>query len=313
MTIGFDGSRAFTNKKTGTENYSFELLKHLSQIDTLNNYVVYIRPGTNISASGYNWPSNFKFQILNFKFLWTQLGLGLQTFIDPIDILFTPAHTLPLFRRPGLKTLITIHDLGAEFLPQTHQLKQRLYLSLMTNYQLKGATKLLAVSEATKKDLIKKVGINPSKIAVTYEGYNQDLYKTLPEKEVKDRLREFDIDYKNYFLFVGTIQPRKNLKNLILAFQKANQNPKFLSKKNNSLPKLVLIGGKGWLAEDIYSLPKKLNIEKQVQFLGYQKTENLPYFYNGAKAFLFPSLFEGFGLPNLDRSVLVSNINCSYT
>jgi glycosyltransferase involved in cell wall biosynthesis len=309
MTIGFDGSRAFTSSKTGTENYSYQLLKHLSQIDTQNYYVVYLRPGINISES---WPKNFRFVTIPLPRLWTQLGLAYRTFIDPIDLLFTPSHTLPLVRRPGLKTLITVHDLGAEYLPQTHQLKQKLYLNLMTHYQLKTATKILAVSEATKKDLVHKVGIKSGKITVTYEGFDSKLFKPVPRDIVNNYLKQFDIQSGNYYLFIGTIQPRKNLKNLIIAYQQAILTPKNFSKQNNNLPKLVLIGGKGWLADDIYTLPKSLGIEKYVKFLGYIEAEKLPYFYSGAKSFLFPSLFEGFGLPILESfacncPVLTSN------
>lgn len=297
MVIGFDGSRAFTKNRTGTENYSYQLLKHLSYIDHVNTYYVYLRPGTNISEK---WPENFVFKVLNYKYLWTQVGLSLQTFKDPLDLLFTPAHTTPLITKPGLKTLITVHDLGAEYLPQTHQLKQRLYLNLMTHYQLKKATHLIAVSESTKLDLTRKIGIKPSKVSVTYEGFNNENFKVLPKEQVSNKLREFDIEYRKYFFFVGSIQPRKNLERLIRAYHQAIHNGDFVSKNSKDLPKLVLAGGKGWLADEIYALPTKLNIKDKVIFLGYVKDSDLPYLYNGAIALLFPSLFEGFGLPVLE-------------
>src|SRR3990167_1162494 len=172
MIIGFDGSRAFNKHKTGTENYSFQLLQHLSKIDTENNYVIYIRPGFEIEKG---WPGNFKFKVLNFKLLWTQVGLALSTFTDKLDVLFVPSHTLPLIRKPGLKTVVTVHDLGAEYLPGLHQLKQVLYLKLMTHYQLKSAEKIIAVSKATKEDLVKKIGIRSGKIKVVYEGIAKQL------------------------------------------------------------------------------------------------------------------------------------------
>src|SRR3989344_4770189 len=153
MVIGIDGSRAFIEGRTGTENYSYQLIKNMSLIDTKNKYLIYIRRDTRYEIRDTaKWPDNFKFVEISLPRLWTQLGLAYRTFIDPLDILFVPSHTLPLIRKPGLKTVITVHDLGAEYLPGFHQLKQVLYLKLMTNYQIKTATKIISVSKATKKD-----------------------------------------------------------------------------------------------------------------------------------------------------------------
>ncbi len=368
MIIGFDGSRAFGTKRTGTENYSYQILKHLAQIDHKNKYIVYLRPNgkepkeseeskvkghltqhvVRDSFDSRDWPSNFQFKVLPFPRLWTQAGLAKQTFIDKLDVLFVPSHTLPLIRRPGLKTVMTVHDLGAEYLPQTHQLKQRLYLNLMTHYQLKSATHLIAVSKATKSDIMKKIGISEDRISVIYEGFNSHLFhhpvipafsSVIPAKagihEHSSRLRtkkdtqinvlkQYDIDGKPYFLFVGTIQPRKNIERLIRAYaqyrgfrvqglgdsQKVNKNTK--PDTLDAIPSLVLAGGKGWLSEDLYKLPQALGIGQQVKFLGYVPDEHLPTLYRYAEAFLFPSLFEGFGLPVLEAfachcPVLTSN------
>ncbi len=202
MVIGFDGSRAFISGRTGTENYSYQLLKALAKIDKLNKYLVYTRV-----SQKEKFPDNFKFRQIKWLRLWTQGGLAIQTFKDKIDVLFVPAHTLPLIRRPGLKTVVTVHDLGSEYLPSMHQFKQRLYLGFMQKIQLKTATHIIAVSKATKSDIIHKLSIQPSKISVIYEGYNEKLFKPT-EKKI--------LPYP-YFLFVGTIQPRKNLERLIFA------------------------------------------------------------------------------------------------
>ncbi len=295
MTIGFDGSRAFNKHRTGTENYAFQLLTHLAQIDTENKYIVYVRPGAEV---GQGWPPNFKFQISNFKFLWTQVWLAWKTFTDDLDILFVPAHTLPLIRKPGLKTVMTIHDLGGEYLPEYHQLKQRLYLNFITHYQIKTVDRLIAVSQATKQDLVKKVGVSPNKISVIYEGVN---FPAQPFRHdlLTNTLNKYDLEKRGYFLFVGTIQPRKNLERLIKAFscQLSSDDRRLMT---DSSLKLVLAGGKGWLSDEIYKLPQELGIASQVKFLGYVPDADLPYLYSGARAFLFPSLYEGFGLPILE-------------
>jgi len=313
MTIGFDASRAFIKDRSGTENYSFQLLKALAKIDKTNQYIIYIQPQpityTIVDRIG-KLSDNFQFKEIKWSRLWTQGGLALRTFKDKLDVLFVPSHTLPVIRRPGLKTVITVHDLGSEYLPKMHQVKQRLYLSFMQKVQLKRATKIIAVSKATKEDLVKKIGINPKKIEVIYEGFNKDLFKPVKKE-------------KNYFLFVGTIQPRKNLERIITAFAKlihlGGVSLDFARDKQAHLRgagdlQFVIAGQKGWMSDEIYGLPKKLGIENRVKFLGYVPDEKLPELYSGAIALVFPSLFEGFGLPILEAQacgcpVITSNVS----
>lgn len=294
LRIGFDGSRAFAGWRTGTENYSYQLLKALAKVDQKNTYRVYLRPSTVYTSEVYSsmWPENFQFITLNYPRFWTQVGLAIQTFKEKLDLLFTPAHTLPLIRKPGLKTIITVHDLGAEYLPKMHQVKQRFYLNLMTHYQLKGATRIIAVSKATKKDLEEKISIPSKNIKVIYEGVDRSFFRSVKVEILVNRLEQFDLEKGKYFLFVGTIQPRKNLERLIEAYAS------FAS--DFAAPYLVLVGNKGWLSDEIYNLPKKLGIEDRVKFLGRVEDKDLPTLYSGAIALTFPSLFEGFGLPILE-------------
>lgn len=327
MVIGFDASRAFGEVRTGTENYSYQLLKALSKIDQKNQYLIYTRSLTDHISSMIielmKLSKNFKVVEIPRKRFWTQGGLTLQTFKDNLDVLFVPAHTLPLIRKPGLKTVVTVHDLGSEYLPAMHQLKQRLYLSFMQKYQLKTATKIIAVSNATKKDLVKRIGINPKKVSVIYEGYDNKLFKP-----------HHNLQPKTYYLFVGTVQPRKNLERLIKAFSRyvARGPASSVSRRASSLTSfaaatrrepsslsplattLVIAGSKGWLSDEIYKLPKELGIEERVKFLGYVQDKNLPALYSGAIALVFPSLFEGFGLPILEAQacgcpVITSNVS----
>ena len=286
-----------------------------------------------INASWKTFPNNFKFEILNFKLLWTQGGLAINSFFKKIDILFVPSHTVPLIRKPGLKTVVTVHDLGSEYFSLMHQLKQRIYLSLMQKCQLQTATKIIAVSNATKQDLIRKIGLPQSKIEVVYEGYREGL-KPLKSDLLISSLKGFNIEKDSYFLFVGTVQPRKNIERLIRAFNRYTpenvtsngqdlriKNKELRAKNHNSLfinpkssPILVIAGSKGWLSDEIFALPKNLGIEDRVKFLGFVPDEDLPALYSGAKAFLFPSLFEGFGLPILEAQacgcpVITSNVS----
>ncbi|TSC66696.1 MAG: Uncharacterized protein CEO21_99, partial [Microgenomates group bacterium Gr01-1014_80] len=300
----------------------------LAKIDRENQYIIYVRS----SLQGETLRSglgNFQFKAIKWPRLWTQVGLAGQTFKDKPDVLFIPAHTSPLIHKPGLKTVVTVHDLGSEYLPKMHQLKQRLYLKWITHYQLKSATKLIAVSKATKEDLIKKVKIDTQKIEVVYEGYDKDLFKPVKGDVLVNTLKQFNLVPGEYFLFVGTVQPRKNLARLIEAFAHYSSNAvrskrikvlarlaesaKRANRSNNNI-QLVIVGSKGWLSEPIYQLPKKLGIEDKVKFLGRVEDKDLPALYSGAIALTFPSLFEGFGLPILEAQasgcpVLTSNIS----
>ena len=224
-----------------------------------------------------------------------------------------PAHTLPIIRKPNLKTVITVHDLGSEYLSAMHQLKQRLYLSYMQKIQLKTATKIIAVSKATKQDLVKRIGINPQKIEVVYEGYDQRIFKPIKNDLLVNSLKRYELKPGSYFLFVGTVQPRKNLERLIKAFSVHLEGEKRRPHLRGGL-KLVIVGNRGWLSDQIYALPKHLGIEDRVKFLGYVPEKDLPYFYSGAIALTFPSFFEGFGLPILEAQacgcpVLTSNVS----
>lgn len=177
MIIGFDASRAFVSEPTGTENYSLELLKSLLKIDRKNFYRIYVNPFNMSSrkeiprqARNDRGKRNYEFKPIWWPRLWTQGGLAWECLINPPDVLFIPAHTLPIIRRPNLKTVVTIHDLGAEYLPQYHQFPQKYYLNWSTIYAVKNATRIIAVSQNTKKDLITKLQCDAQVIRVIYEG-----------------------------------------------------------------------------------------------------------------------------------------------
>lgn len=301
MIVGFDGSRAFLKERTGTENYSYQLLLHLAKIDKDNSYIVYLRPGSVVNKK--EWPSNFGFKVLKYPRLWTQFGLARATFKDPLNVLFVPSHTLPLIRKKSLKTVMTVHDLGAEYLPAMHQVKQRLYLGFITKLQLKTATKLIAVSKATKEDLINKVGVDSEKISVVYEAANTKVFKPFRIDPNRSSLKHLGLVSGKYFFFLGSVQPRKNLQRLIEAFAKLDPSLK-----------LVIAGGDGWLSSKIYSESERLGIKDRVLFLGRINDSMAISLYSSAIALTFPSLFEGFGLPILEAfalncPVLTSNIS----
>lgn len=296
MRIGIDASKISLTQKTGTENYSHNLIKNLLKIDQTNDYTLYLRE----DPPSFTKQSNVTCRKIPLSRLWTQAGLASEVMFNPPDILFIPAHTMPIIHRLGLKTVVTIHDLGAEFLPQYHQFPQKLYLNRTTEFVAKHATRMIAVSEATKRDLIEKLGVESRRISVVYEGWDRDLFHKPGEREVEEVRKRYHLK-NDYLLFVGTVQPRKNLEKLIEAFSQAKIDLD-----------LVIAGKPGWLSEAIYAAPEKYVVKDRVLFLGHVLNEELPGLYGGARALVFPSLFEGFGLPVLEAlacstPVLTSN------
>ncbi|KKU12213.1 MAG: Glycosyl transferase group 1 [Candidatus Woesebacteria bacterium GW2011_GWA1_45_8] len=286
MLIGIDASRVVKEEKTGTENYSWNLIHALAGVDKKNRYVLYFNKSPRFFEISQ---ANFSTKIITSPRFWTQGRLALECLIHPPDILFVPAHTIPVLRWPGLKTIVTVHDLGAEFLAEYHKFPQKLYLNWSTKYVAKNANHLIAVSNFTKKDLIRALKVPASRISVVYEGVDGKVFYPRPDWEVKQVKSNWGIG-KGYFLYVGTIQPRKNLVRLMEAFTASGL-------KNIDL---VLAGSSGWLDEEIYKAPEKLSISNRVRFLGYVESDDLPALYSGAIGLAFPSLYEGFGLPILE-------------
>lgn len=343
MFIGIDASRAQVEDKTGTENYSAEIIKALAKIDRRNNYRLYLR-GKRIAHSFHSsLPKNFDIKIIPWPRFWTQGGLALEVLKNPPDVLFIPAHTLPIIRPRRLKTIVTIHDLGAEFLPGYHKAWQREYLLFSTKYAVKNATALIAVSQATKNDLIKKLGADKDKIFVVYEGVDHEKFAPsrsvgkafggvrpkrlwrvgdkMQKSKVKNEktLRKYGIK-SDFFLFVGTIQPRKNLERLIEAFAnlvKSEEGRGERKKINSSLVpahlSLVLAGRRGWLSDEIYEAPRRFGVEDRVRFPGYIPKEDLVVLYSKCTAFVLPSLIEGFGLPALEAMACGAKVVLSQT
>lgn len=329
MIIGFDASRLLVSQRTGTENYSFYLARALSKIDTHNLYSLYFResPRPKGFARIFGGNPNFVAKVIPWSRFWTQGGLAWECLRYPPDLLFVPAHTLPVIRRPSLKSVVTIHDLGSEYLPEYHQFPQKLYLDKATRFAARNATHLIAVSEATKRDLVQRFRVPEEKITVVYEGVDHKKFKNQKSKIKNEGVKEVKGKYSiggEYALFVGTVQPRKNLRRLIEAFSMVvKEAPSIEWRPNSPEPgsfpsgaqlELVIAGKPGWMFKSIYSAPKDFGVENRVRFLGHISDEDLRVLYRGATCFIFPSLFEGFGLPILEAMasgtpVITSNIS----
>jgi len=296
MLIGIDGSRALVKDKAGVENYSYELIKAMLGLKEIKKHKLrlYVRGGVKVEEE---WRKKLEVVEIKWPRLWTQGGLALECLRQPADVLFIPAHTLPVIRRGKMKTVVTIHGLEYEYLPEYYKFPQRLYLNKSTEYAVRQADRLIAVSKWVKQELVKRLGANEKKIKVVHEGVSSRLVAVKKGRFSSQYMRQIRHKYglkKRYILFVGTIQPRKNIARLIEAF----------SRLEDKEVQLVIGGKKGWMYEEIMKAPKKWGVEKRVRFTGRIAEADLASVYKGASLFCWPSLMEGFGLPILEAMLM---------
>lgn len=282
MLIGIEAQRANNKHKTGVEHYAKELIQHLAKIDSQNQYILYLQ--TEPEAWFLELPKNFKIKLIPFPIFWTQLRLSVEMLIAPPDVLFVPASTLPLIHPASV---YTEHDVAWIYYPEIFTFYMRWFHRVFSWLARSGAKKIIAISEATKKDLISYYKVDERKIDVVPHGYTKTgtVNYELPA-ELKAKLPE------KYVLFLSTLQPRKNLELLIDAFRD-------LKTEHPELPhKLVVVGKPGWKFQDIL-----IKIEENkdiVTFLGHVGDNDRWPIYRRADLYVNPSLYEGFGMPLLE-------------
>lgn len=314
MLIGIDASRANKKIKTGVEWYSYHLTEELKKIDKNNRYFLY----TNVPLQGALaiCPANFEERVLKWPIprSWTLGRLSLEMKFprfsrkagfgkEKPDVLFVPAHTLPLFNPK--KSVVAIHDIGFEHVPEAYDWADKFYHKLTIRIIKRTAKRIIAVSNFTKKDLIATYKIPADKISVVYNGYDQEKFK--PQTGGLDILKEkYKID-SPYVLFLGRLELKKNIPRLVEAFGK------FKSRNKNDNHKLVLAGTKGLTFPLVEEQIKKFKLENEIIIPGWIDGDDMPVFYNNADLFAFPSLFEGFGIPVLEAMACGCPVICSNT
>ena len=294
MLIGIDASRAVAARPTGTETYSRQLIQALLALDSSHQFRLYFRtaPPADVFPGADARP-------ISFPRLWTHARLSWEMARRPPDALFVPAHVLPLVHPRA--SLVTIHDLGYLHFPQSHPWRQRLHLDLSTRWSARAAAHLLADSEATKADLATHYGTPLAKITVAYPGYDETLAPVRDPAAIEAVKARYGIN-GDYFLYLGTLQPRKNLARLVAAFASLQL-----------VPTLVLAGKRGWLYDALFTQARRLGLEGRVLFPGYVPEKDKAALLSGALAFVFPSLYEGFGLPVLEAQACGCTVIASNT
>jgi glycosyltransferase involved in cell wall biosynthesis len=294
------------HQHAGLGRYAQELLLALATADGQNEYVVFynnpaaarVDPTLN-HFSHITTPLSYKPWRLS-AMLAHFARIPQDSLFPGVDLFHATDHLLPYFRR--IKSVFTLHDLIFLFHPETHKPLNRWFLTLMMPRFLRAADAVIAVSECTKRDAIRFYGIPEEKITVIYEGVNPRFRPASPEAIAAVRAR-YGLP-EHFILYVGTIEPRKNLTALLEAFH-------YLLATHDL--RLVIVGKKGWLYEGFFRRLRELGLEGQVIFTGYVPDEDLPAIYSAADLFVFPSLYEGFGLPVLEAMACGVPVICSNT
>lgn len=298
-TIAIDASRLSATHRTGTERYSYEVIAALARLDQFHHYVLYTN---GIPADLPPLGANVRLRNIPLRRLWTHARLGPTTLIEQPDVLFVPAHVVPLVAaRPSV---VTIHDLGYLAFPEAHTARRRLELDLTTRWSLRAAQQVIAISQATRADLIRTYGADPSRIQVVHHGLSTAFQPVDDPAQVAATCARYNLlvpgtnQIRPYLLYLGTIQPRKNLVRLLDAFARAL--PHLEQPGVSGPPLLVLAGQRGWLSDAIEQRVAEHDLGELVRFPGYVPDGDLNALLTGATAFLFPSLYEGFGMPVLE-------------
>lgn len=283
MVIGIDGNEANVKEAVGVSVYTQKLLSyfHDNAHDDLK-FEVFLDEDPRRHMPERS--TNFSYHAIGPSFLWSQIALPLNLLIKRgIDVFFSPAHYAPRFSL--IPTVVTVHDLSYFYYPEEFLKKDLYKLENWTKYSVRKAEKVIAVSKSTKKDLMTYYEVPEKKIEVVYNGFEKLVPKKLQPTHYK-------LQPQKYILFVGTLQPRKNLLTLIKAYALFHRKHKDM--------KLVIVGKRGWMYHEIYKIVEKLHLTKDVVFTGYAPDETVVDLYKNAFCFVAPSYYEGFGIPTLE-------------
>jgi glycosyltransferase involved in cell wall biosynthesis len=277
--------------KTGIGHYTDALAKSLARIHSDHQYTLLSPFDFAFPADAATPPNLSKsfFPVRSIFRRWWLLGLPALMQISPYDVFHGTNYCIPVFS--PTPTVVTVHDLSLFNRSQTHEDDNVRRGKRRIPVMIRRATRIIAPSEWTRREILEYFSIAPELIRVIPEAARREM-RPLTTEESAGVLKKHGIS-EPYLLFVGTIEPRKNLPVLLRAYAE-------LIATTPHRPRLVICGGGGWKNEEVYRMVDELNLGDLVRFLGYVVDEDLPALYSAAECFLYPSIYEGFGLPPLE-------------
>jgi glycosyltransferase involved in cell wall biosynthesis len=288
-------------RSAGVHQYIYRLLRHLGQLDDRLRYTVLLGEGV--------LPSNDALTVLRSRWPTSRAAVRVlwEQFVQPwalrrirADVVHGPVFVGPLLS--PCPVVVTVHDLSFIRFPELFRPANRLYLTVLTRLSARRARRLIAVSAHTASEITRLLGVPPGRVDVVYHGVDP-AFRPFPADEIAAFPQRRGLP-ERFVLFVGTLEPRKNLVRLVEAFARVCDGS----------VGLVLAGGRGWLYDELLATVEALGLGDAVIFAGYVMNDELPLWYNAATVVAYPSVYEGFGLPVLEAQacgtpVLTSNVS----
>jgi glycosyltransferase involved in cell wall biosynthesis len=273
----------------GNESYATNLIEALAEIDQTNRYTLFVTKAAAIKRFADRWPNfQVKLTLPHTPLVRIPLTLSRELRRNPVDLLHVQ-YTAPPFAPCPIVT--TVHDLAFEHLPETFNRRSWMQMRLTVRRTARRAAHIITVSAYSRDDIIRTYKIPPERITVTHEAAPSN-FAPLNDPVELNRIRDKYGISRNYVLSLSSIQPRKNLVRLIEAYTQLRRvNP------DDTFPQLVLAGKRGWLERETLRAAEQSALSKDILFTGYVPDHDLTGLYSGALCFVYPSYFEGFGLP----------------
>jgi glycosyltransferase involved in cell wall biosynthesis len=276
----------------GNESYATNLIEALAEIDTVNDYTLFVTRRAAVKRFSDRWPNfSVRATLPHMPLIRIPLTLSAELRRRPVDVLHVQFTAPPFSPCP---VVVSIHDLSFEHLPQTFKWRSRKQLRITVRRSAREAAQVIALSEHARSDLIATYRLAPEKVSVVPLAA-PDHFRPVANEEEIQRVRQTYGIKDDYILSVGAIQPRKNLSRLVAAYSRLRRvGP------GGKLPQLVLVGKCAWLYDETLRAIKELEVSDSIILTGYVPESDLPALYSGALCFVYPSYFEGFGLPPLE-------------
>lgn len=272
-------------RRAGIHQYIAQVIHHLPLLSSDTHYTVFTRDekaiGTRsgVQVASSSWPTEQRV----IRILWEQSALPVLAARENLDLLHSMAFVTPIVGQ--IPTIVTVYDLSFVHFPEKFPTLQRHYLQSQTARSTRQARQVITISEASRQDLQRHFSVPLEKISVILPGVDPQ-FQPLPEEKIAAFRDEHRLP-EHFILHVGTLQPRKNIPILIEA----------LARPECHDVDLVLAGAKGWMYDEIFGQAETLGVMNRLHFVGYVADEALPFWYNAAKVLVFPSVYEGFGMP----------------
>jgi glycosyltransferase involved in cell wall biosynthesis len=285
-------------RNAGVSRYTYTLLAGLSELSSSNQrYTAFVNAAQEAGIAGSPLAKrNSSLQLVVSgppsssalrRIQWEQLALPGELKRRQIEVFHSPVNVLPSW--VPCPSVVTVHDLAFWRYPQYFRPAQRTYQRIFTGYSVRRASRVIAVSEATKRDLVECFHLSPDRIAVVYPVVDDD-FQPCQDAGALTAFRARQELPERYILFLGTLEPRKNIIGLLEAYARLRQ-------LDAQAPQLVIAGAPGWYYSTIYTRVERLNLEAHVRFTGFVSRTEQPLWYAASELFVYPSAYEGFGIP----------------